>query len=221
MRSCVPLVSNVRPLPHIVSIPSKLLFLPGASGNTAFWRPVAGLLKHPAAQTHIGWPGFGPTPPDVSVNGIEDLVSRVVAEIEQPTALVGQSMGGVIAALVALQRPHLVTHLVLTATSGGINTAGLGAQDWRPEFVAANPLLPRWFTEFKADITSHLRSIEAPTLLLWGDADPISPVAVGERLAMLLPHAELHVFAGGTHDLAHTHAVHVAPLIDAHLATAA
>jgi pimeloyl-ACP methyl ester carboxylesterase len=214
-------MSNVRPLPHIVPIPSKLLFLPGASGNTAFWQPVAGLLTHRAAHSHIGWPGFGLTPPESSVNGIEDLVSRVLAEVDQPTAVIGQSMGGVIAAMVALERPDLVTHLVLTVTSGGINTASLGAQDWRPGFIAANPFLPHWFTDFHADLTSRLGSIRAPTLLLWGDADPISPVAVGERLAMLLPNAHLHVFAGGTHDLAHTSAVRVAPLIDAHLAKAA
>lgn len=57
--------------------------------------------------------------------------------------------------------------------------------------------------------------------LLWGDADPISPVAVGQRLAALLPQAQLHVFAGGDHDLGHALAHEVAPLIDAHLASAA
>ena len=202
-------------------IPSKLLFLPGASGNTAFWQPVAGLLTHRAAHAHIGWPGFGPTPPESGISGIEDLASRVLLEVDQPTALIGQSMGGVVAAMVALERPNLVTHLVLAVTSGGINTASLGAQDWRPEFIAANPMLPRWLTDFKTDLTSRLGSMRAPTLLLWGDSDPISPVAVGERLAMLLPNAHLHVFAGGTHDLANTLASRIAPLIDAHLAKAA
>jgi pimeloyl-ACP methyl ester carboxylesterase len=217
----MPLMSNVRPLPHIVSLPSKLLFLPGASGNTGFWLPVAGRLTHGATHTHIGWPGFGPTPAESGVSGIEGLVSRVLAEVDQPTALIAQSMGGVVAAMAALERPNLITHLVLTVTSGGINTAGLGAQDWRPEFLAAYPLLPPWFADFRTDLTSRLGSIQAPTLLLWGDADPISPVAVGERLAMLLPNAKLHVLSGGAHDLAHTLAVHVAPLIDAHLAKAA
>lgn len=110
--------------------PSKLLFLPGASGNTEFWRPAAERLALPAKQIHIGWPGFGSTPPDSIVTGMADL---------------------------------------------------------------------------------HM-----PVLLLWGDADPISPIRVGQRLAELLPRAELHIIPGG-HDLGFTHADEVASLIDRHL----
>lgn len=199
-------------------MPSKLLFLPGASGNTRFWEPVAERLAHPAIRVHVGWPGFGPTPPDPEVNGIDDLVAAVVARIDQPTALIAQSMGGVVAVRAALQRPDLITHLVLTVTSGGVNVSELGAQDWRPAFLEANPSVPRWFTELQSDLAPSLGSIKAPALLLWGDADAISPVTVGERLASLLPDARLHVLAGGTHDLANTLASAVAPLIDAHLA---
>lgn len=202
-----------------VSQPSKLLFLPGASGNTHFWRPVAGLLRPQATHVHFAWPGFGTAPRDPTVNGIVDLAERVVAEIDQPTAIIAQSTGGVIALLAAYQRPELVTHLVLTVTSGGLDISDLGAHDWRPEFIEANPGLPQWFSELKLDLTPIVSSIAAPSLLLWGDADPISPVAVGERLAALLPHARLHVFAGGEHDLGHALAHDVAPLIDEHIST--
>lgn len=200
-------------------MPSQLLFLPGASGNTALWRPVANLLKHPAGKFHVGWPGFGSMPPDPSVNGIDDLVARVVKKIDRPTALVAQSMGGVIALKAALHKPGLVTHLVLSVTSGGLDVAGLGAQDWRPAFTQANPSLPGWFSSCREDLTARLPGIEIPALLLWGDADPISPVPVGQRLASLLPRAELHVFPGGDHDLASSFARKVAPLIDRHLLT--
>lgn len=198
-------------------MPSQLLFLPGASGNTALWQPVANLLAHPAEKLHVGWPGFGATPPDPAVNGIDDLVARVVEKIDRPTALVAQSMGGAIALKAALQKPGLVTHLVLSVTSGGLDVAGLGALDWRPAFTQANPSLPGWFSGYQEDLTAQLPGIEAPTLLLWGDADPISPVAVGQRLASLLPRAERHVFPGGDHDLASSFAREVAPLIDRHL----
>jgi pimeloyl-ACP methyl ester carboxylesterase len=199
-------------------MPSKTLFLPGASGNTAFWHPVANLLSPQNRVVHMGWPGFGPTPATPNVKGIDDLVSLVLDEIDQPTAIIGQSMGGVIAVMAALERPGLVTHLVLTATSGGIDMAALGAHDWRPDFMRENPSLPSWFSDFKVDLTGRLRAIRTPTLLLWGDADPISPVAVGEKLAELLPNARLHVVSGGTHDLGHAKATEIAPLIDAHLA---
>jgi pimeloyl-ACP methyl ester carboxylesterase len=196
---------------------SKLIFLPGASGSTDFWRPVAGLLAHPGERVHVGWPGIGPTPPDPNVNEVDDLIARVVAEMDRPSALIAQSMGGVIAMHSALARPSLITHLVLAVTSGGVDVADFGAEDWRPAFIAENPTVPRWFIDFQSDLTDRLRAITAPTLLLWGDADPISPVRVGERLARLLPNARLHVFAGGTHDLGNVLAGGVAPLIDRHL----
>lgn len=199
-------------------MPAQLLFLPGASGRTQLWAPVAKRLRHPAEKIHVGWPGFGPKPPDPQVHGLDDLVAGVIARIDRPTALVAQSMGGVIAMRAALARPDLVTHLVLTATSGGIDVAGLGGEDWRPAFHAANPLLPRWFSTGQEDLSPQLHRVAMPTLLLWGDADPISPVSVGRRLASLLPRAQLHVIAGGDHDLAEMHAEAVAPLIEAHLA---
>ena len=198
-------------------MPSKLLFLPGASGNTALWQPVADRLQHPARKIHLGWPGFGPTPPDPAVRGFDGLVARVVEKINEPTALIAQSMGGAIALRAALEKPEFVTHLVLSVTSGGLDVKSLGAADWRPAFHANNPSLPRWFAEHHEDLSARLPEIRVPTLLLWGDADPISPVAVGQRLASLLPRAELHVFAGGDHDLAFTFAADLAPLIDAHL----
>ncbi|WP_153130146.1 alpha/beta fold hydrolase [Dechloromonas hortensis] len=202
-------------------MPSQLLFLPGALGRTELWEPVANRLTHPAKKIHFGWPGFGSTPPDPQVHGMDDLVAKVVAQIDQPTALIAQSMGGVIAIRAALEKPGLVTHLILSVTSGGIDMRGLGAQDWRPSFHEANPSLPRWFSTYQEDLTPSLPELCIPTLLLWGDADPISPIRVGQRLASLLPLAKLHIFSGGEHDLVSAFAPNVAPLIDAHLIKAA
>ena len=195
-------------------LPSKLIFLPGVSGNPAFWKPAAQRLVCPAQQVFFGWPGFGPTPSDPAINGIDDLVAMTVTEIDQPTALIAQSMGGVIAIRAALEKPELVTHLILSATSGGIDIASFGGEDWRPEFERENPALPPWFSSYREDLSGRLAGIKIPALLLWGDADPISPVAVGEALAALLPRASLHIVRGGKHDLAAVHAAKVAPLID-------
>jgi pimeloyl-ACP methyl ester carboxylesterase len=54
--------------------------------------------------------------------------------------------------------------------------------------------------------------------LIWGDADPISPVATGRYLAERLTNAELHIVEGGRHDLIHSRASEVAGLIERHLA---
>ncbi|GLS06045.1 alpha/beta hydrolase [Chitiniphilus shinanonensis] len=197
--------------------PSRLLFLPGATGNPDFWAPVGQLLKHPAEQRYLDYPGIGPTPADPAVRGIDDLVARTLAQMDRPCALVAQSMGGVVAVRAALQRPALVTHLVLAVTSGGVDVAGLGGHDWRPDFLRNHPHGARWLLAPQPDLGARLAELTMPVLLLWGDADPISPPAVRRRLAQALPTATLHVIAGGGHDLARARAEIVAPLIDAHL----
>lgn len=199
--------------------PSQLLFLPGALGRARLWAPVAQRLRCTVQGKLLGWPGFGGEPPDPGVRGMDDLVSRVGREINQPTVLLAQSMGGVIAMRLAIEKPEFITHLVLAVTSGGVDVAGLGGQDWRPALRASYPALPDWFCSCQEDLSARLPGLATPTLLLWGDCDPICPVAVGEYLASLLPCACLQVIAGGDHDLVETHAAEVAPLIDAFLMT--
>lgn len=56
-----------------------------------------------------------------------------------------------------------------------------------------------------------------PTLLIWSDADPISPVAVGRYLVTALPRAELVILAGADHMFARDRAEEIAPRIERHL----
>ncbi|MCP9889334.1 alpha/beta hydrolase [Cyanobium sp. ATX 6A2] len=184
--------------------PTRLLFLPGASGNTAHWRPVAERLQHGAERIHLGWPGFGEIPPDPSVRGFDDLLALVLTRLDRPTALIAQSMGGALALQAALAAPGWITHLVLAVTSGGVPMAEHGAEDWRGAFSLAHPRLPDWFATAAVDLSDQLPSVAIATLLLCGDADPISS-------------AQLVVLPGGTHDLAVEQADVIAPLIDRHL----
>jgi pimeloyl-ACP methyl ester carboxylesterase len=201
------------------SLAEKLIFLPGASGNTGFWRPVSDRLRHPGEREFFAWPGFGGAPLEPDVTCIDDLVSRVSASITGPVDLLAQSMGGIVAIWAALQKPALVRHMVLSVTSGGLDVAALGAADWRPAFRELNPTVPTWFLEEREDLAGRLGGLCCPVLLLWGDADPISPVAVGRRLAELLPRAELVVVEQGTHDLVQERADEILPYIERHLAS--
>lgn len=199
------------------TVPSRLLFLPGALGNCDFWQPIAHQLDIQAEKMLMAYPGFGGILADPSVPSFEDLLDRVVSRIDRPTAVIAQSMGGVLAIEATLRRRDLITHLVLVATSGGLNTIELGVPDWREEFRRDHPALPDWFTSYQSDLTSRLSGIDIPVLLIWGDRDSISPVVVGEMLLNHLPNAELHIISDGRHDLAHAHPQKVAPLIDAQL----
>jgi pimeloyl-ACP methyl ester carboxylesterase len=195
-----------------------VFFLPGARGDADFWKPVGDLLPGTWTKKYFNWPGLGHQASHANVREFDDLV-RVVEESlgGLPTNLVAQSMGGVIALRVALKHPKQVRRLVLAVTSGGVDVAGLGGVDWRPAYRREFPKAAAWITDPQPTLSHELGSITQPTLLLWGDADPISPVAVGEKLQRLLPCATLRVVAGGDHGLVAERATEVAPLISEHL----
>jgi pimeloyl-ACP methyl ester carboxylesterase len=193
---------------------TKTLFLPGAGASASFWRPVADLTKLEAE--FLSWPGLGDEPPAPDVSGVDDLVAMVLDRMDDPVNVVAQSMGGLVAVKAVLKAPDKVKRLVLTATSGGLPV--VGGADWRADYYRAYPNAARWIGDAREDLSDQLASITAPTLLLWGDNDPISPVAVGKRLLSLLPNARLHIVPGGDHDLARTHAPIVADLVARHLA---
>ncbi len=128
-----------------------------------------------------------------------------------------QSMGGVLAARLAIEHPERVERLVLVATSGGVDVARLGGIDWRAEYRAALPNVPSWFAEDRTQLTDRLGSIRAPTLLLWSDSDPVSPLAVADVLHAHLPSSRRVVIPGGTHSFAEERPVEVAAVIRSHL----
>ncbi len=196
---------------------ARVFFLPGVGGDPRFWQPAGDLLPN-LEQVHFGWPGLGANPPDPAVNSYEDLIGLMVARFDgRYVDLVAQSMGGALAMTMALRYPDIVRRLVLTVTAGGMDISRLGATDWRTEYRREFPSVADWVMDQRPDVSDRLADIRQPTLLLWGDDDPISPVAVGEYLQSRLPDARLHIVKGGQHDLARTHAAEIAPLIAAHL----
>lgn len=200
-----------------VSETAKKLFLPGAGGSSTFWQPVAAHLPESWPKVRFGWPGLGDEPAAPHINSMDDLLGLVATEIDATVDLIAQSMGGVVAARLAIEKPRLVRRLVLTATSAGINMASLGASDWRSNYQQNFPNAARWITEGDASAPLAVEEITVPTLLLWGDSDPISPVAVGEELLRRIPNAQLEIVAGGDHDLAIHYSDLVADLIHNHL----
>lgn len=195
-----------------------LVFLPGAVGRASFWRPVAERLADVGPAHLFGWPGFGDVPADPAVDSVAALYSWLLERLpKEPSHVIAQSMGGVLAVRLALERPERVASLVLAATSGGLDLAQFGAADWRPEYLRSFPRAPDWFARDRTDLGGRLQAVEARTLLLWSDADPLSPLAVGRALAARLPNARLVTVAGGDHGFANERPDEVAAAIRAHL----
>lgn len=192
----------------------NFIFLPGASGNTEFWQPLMALLPEQDDKTVIAYPSFGSYPNHVDVNNFLDLQHYVLDQISQPSIIVAQSMGGIFAVQAALQKPEQVEALVLIATSGGIDLSSFNVADWRQDYQQTFDV-PDWFVQPQVYLDDLLYKIEYPVLLIWGDADPISPVAVGQYLHGKIILSELHVIRQGQHDLAQVQADQVAVLLEA------
>jgi pimeloyl-ACP methyl ester carboxylesterase len=198
--------------------PPPLLLLPGGSGRGEFWDPIRSHLDD-LRTTAFDWPGLGGAPEDPSVRSYDDLVDHVVGRIDEPVGLVGQSMGGYVAVRVALAVPDVVTHLVLAVTSAGVDMTSLGATDWRPGARLARSDDPDWIYADQPDLSEALPGLTMPVLLLWASNDAISPLAVGERLARLLPRSELVVYDSDDHWVVREHPADVAARIRRHVTT--
>lgn len=198
---------------------SCVVFFPGAVGAADFWSPVAAHLQGEDREIRLlSWPGAGDVPAEPGVDGYGDLVALAAASVPDGSDVVAHSMGGVVAIGLALARPGKIRRLVLVATSGGLDIGALGGADWRAEYRAEFPNAGPWVTAEHVDHTSRLGELSLPVALIWGDADPISPVAVGQALHASLAASTFHVLSGGTHALATEQPDAVAMLIEQHLA---
>lgn len=196
---------------------NNLIFLPGASGSTAFWHPLIEKLPQQYRTKIIGYPGFGNTPEFFKVKSFEDLTNHVVDQINEESVIIAQSMGGIFAVAAALQKPQLVKGLVLIATSGGIDLERFNVQDWREAYREAFLKYPDWFVTTNANYEEFLSDINIETLLIWGDNDPVSPVQVGQYLNQKFENSTLYVVKGGDHQLAEKHADEVSVQIENYL----
>jgi pimeloyl-ACP methyl ester carboxylesterase len=197
----------------------SLVFLPGAGGSASFWRPVADRLADLGRTLLFGYPGFGDCPAEPAIRSLGDLFGWLLEQLPaEPSHVIAQSMGGVLAVRMAIERPELVSRLVLVATSGGVDVARLGGAEWRHEYRASRPTAPSWFADDRTDLTDRLGSIRARTLLLFSDADPISPPSVAHFLAEHIPDSRVVMVAGGAHAFANERPDEVASILRKHLA---
>jgi pimeloyl-ACP methyl ester carboxylesterase len=130
----------------------------------------------------------------------------------------GHSMGGAVAALLAAHHPESVDRLVLV--NAAIRPRGIRATARASDVMRTlshtppglTPLLardllrahPRAFVTATVNVLlaewqPHLSRIAAPTLVVWGEHDVLTPLTLGYSIAALVPNARLEIVPDAGH----------------------
>lgn len=106
---------HVRRTPGPDGVPA--VYVHGLGGSSTNWTDLAALLAPVAGGTAPDLPGFGYSEPetgfDFSLQAHAEVVARHIEDVGAPVHLLGNSMGGAIALLIAERRPELVKTLTL------------------------------------------------------------------------------------------------------------
>ncbi|HUQ40045.1 MAG TPA: alpha/beta fold hydrolase [Acidimicrobiales bacterium] len=194
----------------------RLIYLHGLAGGPELSPAVAGLTDidviAPVLPGFDGGPGF--EPPSDHLGWLTLVWDALDATGALPCPVIGASVGGMLAAELAVLRPEAVTRLALLAPLGLFDADDPGEDPFAVPGPARLPLLfssdvPTPFLESFPDrepaeqlvarflvqvaaaslvwpfpdrgLAGRLHRLTAPTLLVWGEADRIAPVALAER----------------------------------------
>jgi magnesium chelatase accessory protein len=157
-----------------------LVLVHGLGGAAVNFTLLAPLLAERTRVLVPDLPGHGLSQPFDRVDGLTSYAEHVAAVAEHegmlPAAVVGYSMGGVIALRFAVARPGDVTALALVSAAG-IVSATRRAQIWMAVTAALRPA--RAFSRVRGAVARRPRLRWAP-FGLWGAVDPpaLPPEAV-------------------------------------------
>ncbi len=215
-----------------------LILFHGYAGDAGWWQRNLAALAQSRSVYALDLPGFGGSRLTHSYS-FERSIAVLARWIElnglAPADLVGHSMGGELAVMLAARHPDLVRRLVLLAPAGlpfdtralGLMTRALRSRlEADPRFtpivaggaLRAGPrLLWHAFRQIRtSDIRPDLPRLRAPTLIVWGVKDRLLPPRNAAAIAAAIPGAEVRVVPGG-HDLFFNQARTVNALIQSFL----
>jgi pimeloyl-ACP methyl ester carboxylesterase len=193
----------------------------GLGGSWRWWLPVVEQLAEQHRVHLLDLPGFGTQRSRRFV--LADAPSYVRAFLTETgierAHLMGHSLGGAVCARVAALWPETVERLVLVAPAGLLERRrpvqyalpiALALRHARPRFLrvlATDSLRAGALTLYRAGrellgddaLRDELGAIEAPTLLVWGERDPIVPVALARAYEQAIPDARVVAIPGAAH----------------------
>lgn len=190
-----------------------LFLLNGLTRPLSSWGPLVEALGHRTVVSFDA-PGVGESPSPVlplSIAQLADLAASVLDELNfDRVDVLGFSHGGAVAQQFAYSYPTRVHRLVLAATSCGVGStlAGWDTHDGVAILVngifKANAISTLWRAMAISTWSSipFLGAISAPTLIVCGNEDRVTPLANSRVLAGRIPNATLVELVEG-HDLQH------------------
>jgi len=185
--------------------------------------------------------GIGDAPEWTMAEFADDALAVLLAAGAGRVHVVGHSMGGRVAQRLAIDHPEAVATLTLIATTGG-DAGGVARDDEASRVLASGgiaELAPYFFgpegehaamarflhrdasitarrghytASLGHDAWGELGGIAAPTLVIHGTADEITPPGNGRMLAAAIPAAQLLEIAGGHHAV-HLQSSEVVPAV--------
>jgi pimeloyl-ACP methyl ester carboxylesterase len=193
----------------------------GLGGSWRWWEPVVDPLAERMRIHLVDLPGFGSARGRPFVLGDAHAYIRAILEevgLERVN-LIGHSLGGVVCARVAALWPDLVESLVLVAPAGLLDRQrpsqyalpiAAALRHARPRFLRvaagdslrAGPLMVyRAGRQLLGDDALHaqLSSIRAPTLLVWGERDPMVLPRLAGEYQRAITGSELVILSGAGH----------------------
>jgi pimeloyl-ACP methyl ester carboxylesterase len=190
-----------------------IILLHGFVNSSALWNDTIAAFQQDYRLYAPDLPGHGQSPPRIpwKLRDVAEIVAAWlrVLEVDQAT-LIGHSMGGALAMLLAAARPDLVKRLVLVNPVGlpiqqpvlrAFTRAGLGfslRQHANAVNGSVSPLSQQALALWQAaedvlscDLRPELSAIHCPTTLIWGTGDRLLPLQSAVILQRLISGAEL------------------------------
>jgi len=207
-----------------------IVLLHGVNDQAGTWSTIAPMLVAKHALIVPDLAGHGESEPAEGPIAMGEIVARLDAILEHENAhdvtLVGNSMGGWVAMLYALDHPERVARLVLESASGmtwpvsvplvaqnrdqavvmlrAVHGPSMAIPDWMIDALLARAAASPMLRVARAGVVQYLLDAKLPSLappatLIWGADDGVLPVAYAEALRAKLAYARLHVIDGAAH----------------------
>jgi pyruvate dehydrogenase E2 component (dihydrolipoamide acetyltransferase) len=136
---------------------SPIVFIHGLAGSSSTWQSVLGTFAETHQVLALDLPGHGqsdaadPAGVDYSISGLAAVASELLRTLDLSSiTLVGHSLGGPVAAAIALAQPDVVSRLVLVDSAGigtEINPRMMELVTGPPSTAAARDLLNLFFAD--------------------------------------------------------------------------